>query len=176
MKVSLVVAIGRNNEIGKNGDLLWRLPKDMQRFKEITWGHYVLMGRKTFESIPAKFRPLPGRPNIVISSSDKKYEGCFNAKSVEEAIELARQNGESELMIIGGGKIYEQTIPVADKIYLTIIQQDFEADTFFPKINLGQWGEENKTEVPADEKHQYAMTFVDLVRKKKTQITSEYIL
>jgi dihydrofolate reductase len=175
MKISLVVAIGKNYAIGNNGDLLWHLPKDMKRFKEITWGHYVLMGRKTYESIPEKYRPLPGRPNIVITNSNKKFEGCITAKSLSEAIELAKQNGESELMVIGGGKIYEQTLATADKIYLTIVQHDFEADTFFPKIDNTEWKEENKTTIPTDEKHKYAMTFVDLVRKKRTP-TSVYIL
>ncbi len=165
MKISLVVAIAENNAIGNHGDLLWHLPKDMKRFKEITWGHYVLMGRKTFKSIPEKFRPLPGRPNIVLTNSTRNFEGCFTVASIVDAIAIAKQNGESELMVIGGGKIYEQLLPMADKIYLTIVHHTFEADTFFPAIDNEEWIAETKEFIHSDEKHKYDMTFVDFVRK-----------
>ena len=140
MKISLVVAVADNLAIGREGNLLWRLPKDMQYFKEVTWGHHVLMGRKTWESIPSKYRPLPGRVNVVISrSNDFVAEGCKVVKSVEEGIEFARLSGELELMVIGGGEIYRQTLIMADKIYLTKVHHTFiDADVFFPEIT-SQW-------------------------------------
>jgi dihydrofolate reductase len=165
MKISIVVAMAENRAIGKNGDLLWHLPRDMKRFKEITMGHSVVMGRKTYESIPEKFRPLPGRTNIVISSSAKAFNGCLMAKSLNEAIETARLKGEQELMIIGGGSIYEQALPLADKLYLTIVHENFDADTFFPELSVQDWIEVSKESIPTDEKNQYAMTFTDWERK-----------
>jgi dihydrofolate reductase len=141
MKISLIVACGLKNEIGANGDLLWHLPADMAYFKETTMGHHVLMGRITYESIPKKFRPLSGRENIVISSNvtltDENIH-CFH--SVEAGIEHAKNNGEKELFIIGGAKIYEQTMKLADKIYMTKVNEMFgNADAYFPSFTTHEW-------------------------------------
>lgn len=134
MKISLVVAMGLNHEIGFEGDLLWRLPADMNRFKQITLHHHVLMGRKTYLSIPEKFRPLPDRTNIVVSSSVKGFgSGVIQFNDLNKAIDYALQAKETELMVIGGGQIYEQTIKKADRLYITRVMSSFSADTFFPK-------------------------------------------
>ncbi len=167
MKISIVVAISNNNAIGGKGSLLWKLPQDMKRFKEITYGHHVLMGRKTYESIPEKFRPLTGRVNIVVSRK-KEYapEGCKTVTSVEEGIAFAKNNGESELMIIGGGEIYNQCLIHADVIYLTQVHHDFaEADTFFPDIQLDQWQVVNQQFFTIEGAQQYNYSFLTLVRK-----------
>ncbi|HEY0262531.1 MAG TPA: dihydrofolate reductase [Chitinophagales bacterium] len=167
MLISIVVAIAENNAIGKSGDLLWKLPNDMKRFKDVTMGHCVLMGRKTYESIPEKFRPLTGRTNIVVSRNSTPIQGVQVVKSIEDGIEFAKKQGETELMIVGGGEIYKQTFPIADKIYLTIVHRQFEADTHFPKIEINEWKNENRQYFRADEKHVYPYTFVDLLRNEK---------
>lgn len=167
MKVSIVVAMADNNAIGANGKLLWRLPKDMQYFKEVTWGHHVLMGRKTWDSIPPKFSPLPGRVNIIVTRQ-KGYvsEGAKVVESVEEGIEIARRAGEQELMIIGGGEIYQQALPHTNKIYLTRVHHTFaEADTFFPQLNMAEWNAVNGEWNMADEKNEFDFEFIVLERK-----------
>jgi dihydrofolate reductase len=167
MIISAVVAIGKNNEIGTKGDLLWVLPKDMAHFKNITWGHHVLMGRKSFESIPAKFRPLAGRPNIVISRDPNlKHEGCKNVTSTDEGIKFAKDNGEEELMIIGGGEIYKQLLSITDKIHLTRVHASFpEADAHFPDVDPQIWETVSTELIKADEKHKYDFEFIELRRK-----------
>lgn len=167
MLISIVVAIAENNAIGKGGDLLWKMPNDMKRFKDITMGHCVLMGRKTYESIPEKFRPLPGRTNIIVSRNTSPIQGAQVVQSIQEGIAFAEKQGEKELMIIGGGEIYQQTFPYTDKIYLTIVHQLFEADTYFPKINPGDWKTENRQYFSKDDQHAYPYTFVDLSRNEK---------
>ena len=167
MIITAVVAVGANNEIGAKGDLLWVLPKDMAHFKNITWGHQVLMGRKSFESIPARFRPLAGRPNIVVSrDASLRYEGCKNVTSTDEGIQFAKDNGEEELMVIGGGEIYKHLFPITDRIYLTRVHQAFpEADTHFPEINPDEWETISTELIHADEKHKYDFEFIELKRK-----------
>lgn len=166
MKVSIVVAVSDNNAIGAGGTLLWHLPKDMQYFKQLTWGHHVLMGRKTWESLPEKFRPLPGRVNIVVTrQKDFKPEGCLVAGDVDEAIAFAKNGGETELMVIGGGEIYKQIFDKTDKVYLTRVHATFiDADTFSPELSSEVWKELNREEHAADEKHQYAFEFIVLER------------
>ena len=167
MKISIVVAMADDNAIGANGKLLWRLPKDMQYFKEVTWGHHVLMGRKTWDSIPPKFSPLPGRVNIIVTRQ-KGYvsEGAKVVESVEEGIEIARRAGEQELMIIGGGEIYKQALPHTNKIYLTRVHHTFaEADTFFPQLNMAEWNAVNGEWNMADEKNEFDFEFIVLERK-----------
>lgn len=161
------MAVADNLAIGREGNLMWRLPKDMQYFKEVTWGHHVLMGRKTWESIPSKYRPLPGRVNIVISrNNDFVAEGCKVVKSVEEGIEFARLSREQELMVIGGGEIYRQTLIMADKIYLTKVHHTFiDADAFFPEIKKEEWLTSKSEWNMADEKNQFDFEFVTLERK-----------
>ena len=166
MKISAVVAVAENNAIGKNKNLLWRLPKDMEYFKNVTWGHYVLMGRKSYESIPARFRPLAGRVNIIITrQQDFKAEGCKVFSSAEEGIEFAKDMGERELMILGGGEIYKQLLPKTDKIYLTKVHHSFsDADTFFPELVSSEWRVVSSEKHLPDEKHKYAFEFTELER------------
>lgn len=166
MKISIVVAVADNNAIGKDGNLMWRLPRDMQYFKEVTWGHHVLMGRKTWDSIPPKFSPLPGRVNIIVSRQPGFVcEGCKVVKSVEEGIEFARQSGEQELMVIGGGEIYRQALAKTDKVYLTKVHHTFaDADTFFPMLSEKEWHSVNSEWNMADEKNEFDFEFEVLVR------------
>ena len=162
MKVSLIVAMSENRVIGKNNDLIWHLPKDMRFFKETTMGHHVIMGRKNFESIAHKYRPLTDRTNIVITrQAEYKAEGCIVVDSVETALEIAKNNGENEPFIIGGGQIYRIALEenLVDKIYLTKVHHSFEGDTFFPELS-SDWKETNKTENKADEKHKYNYDFI----------------
>ncbi len=134
-RICAVVAIGKNRELGKKDKLLWHIPDDLKRFKEITRGHPVIIGRKTFESILGYTggKPLPERTNIVVThDANWKYEGVLVAGSLEVAIEKARELDEKEIHIGGGAQIYEQALPLIDKLYLTIIDDSKEADTFFP--------------------------------------------
>jgi len=166
MKISLIVAVSENGVIGKDNDLIWHLPKDMQFFKKITIGHHVIMGRRNFESIPHKYRPLPNRTNIIITrQSEYKAEGCIVVNSVEAALEIAKNNGDIEPFIIGGGQIYRIAIEknLVDKIYLTKIHHSFKGDTFFPKLS-SDWKETNKIENKADDKHKYNYDFITLER------------
>ena len=164
MKVSLIVAVAENGVIGKDNDLIWNLPNDMRFFKETTTGHHVIMGRKNFESIPHKFRPLPNRTNIVITKqSDYKAEGCIVVNSVEKALKVAKSNGDNEVFIIGGGQIYRIALEknLVDKIYLTKVYHSFDGDTFFPELS-DKWSEGGKTINKADDKHAYDFDFITL--------------
>jgi len=166
MRVSLIVAVSENGVIGKDNDLIWHLPNDIRFFKETTMGHHVIMGRKNFESIPHKYRPLPDRTNIVITRQpDYKEEGCVVVNSIESALEIAKNNGENESFIIGGGQIYKLALEanLIDKIYLTKVHHSFDGDTFFSELN-SDWKEINKIENKADEKHSYDYDFITLER------------
>lgn len=160
MIISSIAAVARNNVIGKNNQLIWRLPADMKYFKDITEGHCVITGRKNYESIPPKFRPLINRTNIVVTRQ-KNYPapGAIVANSIEDAIEMARQKGETEVFIIGGAEIYKQTMSVIDKIYLTEVHHVFDGDAYFPEIDKTKWKEISRKAMPIDEKHKYAYTF-----------------
>jgi dihydrofolate reductase len=166
MNISIVAAIGENFELGANGDLLWRLPLDMQRFKQITLHHHVVMGRKTFESLPPKFRPLPNRVNIVVTSnSDFEAKDCLLASSLNNAISIAQNAGEKDLMIIGGAQIYNQALALAHTLYITRVHAVFpEADVFFPKWNEKKWKITSEEKFAADEKHAFAFDFLRLER------------
>lgn len=171
MKIALIVAIAENNAIGKNNELLWHLPADLKRFKEITTGHHIIMGRKTFESIG---KPLPNRTSIVISrNSDYQPEGVQVVHSLRAAFELCKD--EEEVFIIGGGAIYKETLHLADRIYLTKVHQDFTADTFFPPIEWENWNITKKESLPIDEKNKYPATFMILDKIKNTMTTLEQI-
>ena len=162
MKVSLIVAVAENGVIGKDNDLIWHLPKDMRFFKETTLGHHVIMGRKNFESIPHKYRPLPNRANIVITrQSGYKAEGCIVVDSVVAALDIAKNNGDTEPFIIGGGQIYKLALEanLVDKIYLTKINNTFDGDTFFPELE-NEWKEVERIDCKADEKHAYDYSFL----------------
>ncbi len=162
MKLSIIVAIGKNNEIGKGNDLLWRLSSDMKRFKAITTGHAVVMGRKTYQSLPNG--ALPNRTNVVISRNpDFKADNCLVFSSLDAA--LIHLRDEDEIFIIGGGEIYRQAFPVTDKLYLTKVHATFpEADTFFPQIDYQQWKTIGMETTPADEKNAYDFTFYEYER------------
>ncbi|MFN5253965.1 MAG: dihydrofolate reductase [Chitinophagaceae bacterium] len=163
MKISLVVAASENHAIGKNNQLLWHLPKDMRFFKNTTWALPILMGRKTFESLGNKV--LPGRMNIIISrQANKQYDGAKVVKTLEEAIELAKQNDYKELMVIGGGEIYAMALPLAHTIYLTRVHTHIEGDTFFPVLG-NEWIKESSEPQLADEKHAFNFDFEIWQRK-----------
>jgi dihydrofolate reductase len=155
--ISLIAAIGKNNELGKENKLLWSLPADMKHFKDITTLHTVIMGRKTFESIG---RPLPNRRNIVITKNvSYKKEGVEVAHSLAHALDLIKDKNE-EIFIIGGGELYKETMPIADKLYITHVNaEDKEADTFFPEIIPVVWNEVKHEEHEADEKNPLPYTF-----------------
>jgi dihydrofolate reductase len=159
MIISIVVAIAENNAIGKNNQLLWHLPADLKHFKQITTGHTVIMGRKTYDSVG---KPLPNRRNIIITRQDITIEGCEVAKSIEDALALCA--GEEEVFIIGGAEIYKQSIHLADRIYLTIVHQKFDGDSYFPEINYGQWVETTREDHQPDEKNKLPYSFITLER------------
>jgi len=152
----------RKRGIGADNKLPWRLSADLKRFRELTMDHHIIIGRKTFESIG---RPLPGRRMIVVTRDVKyKAEGCDVAHSVEDAINLAREKGESEVFICGGAEIYAQTIEIVDRMYLTFVDAEVAADTFFPEFDEREWSERESFYQPADEKNQYPFIFKTLVR------------
>jgi len=162
MIISIVVAIAENNAIGKDNQLLWRLPKDLKHFKEVTNGHTIVMGRKTFDSVG---KPLPNRRNIVITRDIQlQIEGAEVVNSLEEALELC--DPMEEVMIVGGAEIYRQAMIKTDRIYLTKVQHSYEADTFFPEIDKNVWIETDVEKHEPDEKHAVAYTFSTLLRKK----------
>jgi dihydrofolate reductase len=159
MIVSLIVAVAENNVIGKDNDLIWHLPKDMAFFKETTLNHYVVTGRKNYESIPPKYRPLKGRTNVVVTrQQDYSEEGCLVVHSIEDGIELAKVNGESECFIIGGGQIYKSVLEkgLVNRLYITHILESFKGDTFFPTLNEGEWEEETLLTHLKDEKNKHS--------------------
>lgn len=157
MILTLVVAAARNNVIGKDNQLLWRLPNDTRYFKNVTWGMPVVMGRKTYESLG---KPLAGRTNIVLTrNSSWKAEGTTTVKSLDDAIFLAKQMDVKELMVIGGGEIYKMAMPKASRIHLTRVEAEPEGDAWFPEIDPLIWKMVSKQDFPADEKHQYAYSF-----------------
>ena len=162
MKLSIIVAAASDGAIGKDNKLLWHLPADMKFFKEKTMGHHIIMGRKTYESIG---RPLPGRTTVIITRDlTYKAEGCLVVHSLNEAIESANANGDTEAMITGGAEIYNQAIEKADCIYLTEVQGKFEADTFF-KIDKTNWAINEKQDYKADDKNKFDYSFIILQKK-----------
>ena len=165
MIISFLVAMDEKRGIGKAGGLPWRLSSDLKKFRELTMGHHIIVGRKTFESIG---KPLPGRQMIVVTRNETfAPEGCFIAHSVEEAINFAQARGESELFICGGAEIYAQSLGVADRMYLTLVHADCDTDTFFPEWDRDEWIEVESEHRAADEKNQYPFTFKVLARKSQ---------
>ena len=161
MVVSLIVAVSENKVIGKDNDLVWHLPTDMKFFKDTTKGHFVIMGRRNYESIPHKYRPLPNRTNVIVTRQDNyKAKGCFVVKSVEEAIELAKKSGDKEPFVIGGGQIYKYAIEnnLVDRIYLTRVHTEINGDTYFEDLD-DSWKLVHTDLHPSDEKHPFAFTF-----------------
>lgn len=162
MKVSMIVAASANNVIGVSGDLPWRLSEDLRRFKKITMGKPMIMGRLTFESIG---RALPGRRSIVLTrDADYEAEGCDVVTTPEAAIELA--GDAAEIMIIGGGKVYEQMLPITDRIYLTRVHSDIDGDTFFPAISEDEWRIVSSEPLPPDDERPFAISFQILERTR----------
>lgn len=158
--ITLIAAASENNALGKNNDLLWHLPDDFKRFKQLTSHHYIIMGRKTFESFP---KPLPNRTHVIITRQKSYHcEGCIVVSSLKEALAIAPK-GET-VFVIGGGEIYQQSITIADCIELTRVHTQLEADTFFPEIDLTEWRLTFEEFHPQDEKHQYSFTFQTFVR------------
>ena len=166
MIISLIAAVTENNVIGKDNDLIWNLPTDMRFFMKTTEHHCVLMGRRNYESIPPKYRPLKNRTNIVVTRQED-YGGEEDIQvvaSIEEGIQYAKNQGEKELFVIGGGQIYAQTLDLAHKLYITEIKANLEGDTFFPEFDRSQWEELSRIKHPADERHAYEFFFTVLQR------------
>jgi dihydrofolate reductase len=159
MKVSIIVATSENHAIGKDNQLLWHLPGDLKHFKDITSGHTIIMGRRTFDSVG---KPLPNRRNIVVTRQAITIPGCEVVNAIDKALELCR--GEAEVFIGGGAEIYKQAMKLTDRIYLTIVHQHFEADTFFPEIDMGEWKEVSREYHEPDHKNPIAYSFITLER------------
>jgi dihydrofolate reductase len=165
MKISLLVAMDESRGIGIDNGLPWHLSTDLKRFKTLTMGHCLIMGRKTYESIG---KPLAGRTMIVVTHNPAyEADGCVIAHSVEEALRMAKSTGEREVFIIGGGEIFSQTIEIADRIYLSLVRSQAAADTYFPEIDLSQWMQLEYTDYPASDKDQYPHTYRVLERKSR---------
>ncbi|GAB3173061.1 dihydrofolate reductase [Telluribacter humicola] len=163
MIVSFIVAVSENSVIGADNDLPWRLPDDLKRFKRLTMGSPMIMGRKTFESIG---KPLPGRTTIILTrSEDYQVEGAEVVHSLEDALKLARSLKTEEVYVIGGGEIFNQAMPQAGRIYLTKVLTSIEGDTFFTIPDLENWQETYHEFHSADERHEYSFIFLDLERK-----------
>jgi dihydrofolate reductase len=163
MTITLLVAAAENNAIGKNNQLLWSLPNDMKFFKNTTWGMAVVMGRKTYESVD---KPLPGRFNIVITRQpDWKAAGVIVAADLNDALKKAAETNCNDIFVIGGGEIYKQAMEIADKILITRVHANFDADTFFPEIDESKWQLVANQDFGVDEKHKYAYSFQTWERK-----------
>jgi dihydrofolate reductase len=159
--LSVIVAMDRNRAIGKDNQLLWHISNDLKRFKAITSGHTVVMGRLTFDSLPKG--PLPNRRNIVLSLTKGNIHGCEVAHSIEKVMEMTES--EDEVFIIGGGNVYRQFLPLAQRLYITRIDKAFDADTFFPEIDNMLWELKEKTLVDNDLQNDFVYTFENYNRK-----------
>lgn len=157
-QISIIAAMAENRVIGRDNELPWRLPADLRHFKALTIGKPIIMGRKTWESLPGL---LPDRPHIVITGEqDYQAEGCTIVHSIDEA--LAAAGDVPEVMIVGGGSFYAQMLPEADRIYLTLIHAEIEGDAFFPEYRAAEWNEVAREEHAPDEKNPYAYSFITL--------------
>lgn len=162
MKISMIAAVAENQVIGKDNDLVWDLPDDMKYFMTTTSGHVVVMGRKNWESIPSKFRPLPNRTNIVLSRNPDYPlpKEVILTNNIEHSLEIGRKQKETELFIIGGEEIYRLGMPYADRLYITEVHHSPEGDAYFPEMDLTQWKEISRKHHPADDRHQWSFDFV----------------
>ena len=159
--VTVIAAIAENNALGKDNELIWYLPADLKRFKKTTTGHHIIMGRNTYESIG---KPLPNRTTVIITkNTNYKVDGCIIVHSLDEALEISKQ--DETPFIIGGAQIYKQAISIVDKLDITEVHHFFDADVFFPEIDLTVWKEESRTFYKADEKNKYDYSFVSYIRK-----------
>ncbi len=157
----MIAAMSRNRVIGKDNDIPWHLPDDFKFFKDSTKHHHVIMGRKNYESLPHKFRPLPDRPNIIITRQESyPVEGALVVTSLERALAIAKDAGEEEAFIIGGGEIYRLGLNIAETIYLTEIDGEIDGDVYFPEFDLKNWQEVERRHHSVDGRHQFAFDFV----------------
>ncbi|MDF2432594.1 MAG: dihydrofolate reductase [Mucilaginibacter sp.] len=159
MTITIVVAISENHVIGKDNKLLWHLPADLKHFKEITTGHTIIMGRKTYESVG---RPLPNRRNIIITRQAISIDGCEVVHSTEAALSLCA--GEQEVFIVGGAEIYKQALKLTNRIYLTIVHAEFDGDSFFPEIDKNEWKEVYREDHEPDQKNLLPYSFITYER------------
>lgn len=169
MIVSAIAAVAENRVIGKDNDLIWDLPEDMKFFMSTTKGHHVITGRRNYESIPHKYRPLKGRVNMVITrSTDYEAPGAMVLNQIEEAIDLARKAGEEECFVIGGGQIYKLALEkgLLDRMYITHIHESFDGDTYYPEFDPNDWDTTILREHPVDEKHAQSFTITEYNRKR----------
>ena len=158
--ITVIAAVAKNRALGKNNQLIWHLPADLKRFKQVTLGHHIIMGRKTFESLG---KPLPNRTTIIITrNKDYKQEGCIVVNSLSDAIEASKV--DENPYILGGAEIYKQALEIADKLDLTLVHHSFEADVFFPEIDSSIWHVKEKIDNKADEKNKYDYSFVTYIR------------
>ena len=160
--VSIIVAVAQNGTIGDKNSLLWHIKEDMRFFRTTTSGHAVIMGRKTFESLGSK--PLPKRTNIVITRQDVEFEGALTAHSLQEAIAMAE--GDEEIFIIGGAQIYAQALECADRLYLTLVEKDYEGDTLFPEIDYRYWQLVAEQRHERGEEYEYPFSFLTFDKVK----------
>ena len=161
MKISLIVAMARNRTIGLNNQMPWHLSADLKRFKQITMAHPIIMGRKTFDAIG---KPLPGRTNIIVSRNpDYKQDGCVIVDSIQAAINHGCRLAD-EVFVIGGATLYEATLPLANTLYITQINQDFDGDTFFPVFNKAEWNEVEREDVINDASVGFSYSFLRLLK------------
>lgn len=159
--ITIIAAASENNVLGKNNELIWHLPNDFKRFKELTSGHYIIMGRKTFESFP---KPLPNRTHVIITNQKDYFaEGCIVVNSFQEALDACPKN--ETVFVIGGGEIYNLALPYANKIEITRVHSFFEGDAFFPEINQNDWVLIDKHIQTMDDKHAFDFTFETYSRK-----------
>lgn len=160
--VTLIAAAGENNELGKDKDLVWHLPDDFKRFKILTTGHYIIMGRRTFETFP---KLLPNRTHVVITRKENySPEGAIVVHSIDEALEVAKN--DEQPFVIGGGEIYKLSLPKADRIELTRVHGTFDADTYFPEFNEENWKLVSSEFHPKDDRHNYSFTYLTYDRVK----------
>ena len=166
MKISMIAAVAENGVIGKDNDLAWHLPDDMKYFMNTTQHHFVVMGRKNYESIPHKYRPLPNRTNIIVTRKPT-YDApdCIVLNSIEEALDYGEAHQQEELFIIGGGQIYAAALDKTDRLYITEVAAQVEGDTFFPAFNHDDWQETSRVPHAADDRHLFAFDFVIYDRK-----------
>lgn len=167
MIISIIAAMGSNRVIGKDNDIPWYLPDDFKFFKETTSNHYVIMGRKNWESLPHNFQPLPNRPNIVITRNiDYKATGAEVVDSLSAGLDIAKANEEKEAFIIGGGEIYRMGLSLTHRVYLTEIDGAFDGDVTFPELDKNEWEETSRIHHPSDQRHKYAFDFVVYSKKQ----------
>lgn len=163
----IIAAKSDNNVIGKENDLVWHMPADLKFFMNKTKGHFVIMGRKTFESLG---KPLPGRPTIIITrNKDYQVEGCWVVDSIDKAFQVAEKENQQDVFILGGAQIYDKTINIADKMFITEIQSTFDGDAFFPSINEEIWKEVAREQHQPDEKNKHPYAFVEYKNISKSQ-------